>query len=141
MTNAAGRLPEGLVTAQSRHGPAETLARLEAGIARHGLTIFARIDHSDGAKAVGMELRPTTVLIFGSPKSGTPLMQMSDSIGLDLPLKLLIRQEANGQTFLAWDDPAWIARRHGLGEASEPIVAKMQAAIAAIAGDAAGGSP
>ena len=133
--------PEGLTTVKSRHGPAETLTRLENSIAAHGLTIFARIDHAAGAKEVGMDLLPTRVVIFGSPKSGTPLMQMSDTIGLQLPLKILIRQQANGETFLAYDDPAWIAKRYGLAEAAAPVVAKMQAAMAAIAAEAAGGSP
>jgi uncharacterized protein (DUF302 family) len=133
--------PDGLTTVKSRHGPAETLTRLENSIAAHGLTVFASIDHAAGAKDVGMDLLPTRVVIFGSPKSGTPLMQMSDTIGLQLPLKILVRQQANGETFLAYDDPAWIARRYGLAEAAAPFVAKMQAAMAAMAGDAAGGSP
>ena len=132
--------PEGLVTVQSRHGPVGTLMRLENSIASRGLTIFVRIDHAAGAKDVGMDLRPTQVLIFGSPKSGTPLMQMSETIGIDLPLKMLVRQEANGQTVLAYDDPAWLASRHGLAAAAGPIVEKMQAAMAAIAGEAAAGS-
>ena len=132
--------PEGLVTLQSQHGPVGTLMRLENSIASRGLTIFARIDHAAGAKDAGMDLRPTQVVIFGSPKSGTPLMQMSDTIGLDLPLKMLIRQDANGQTFLAYDDPAWLASRHGLAATAGPIVEKMQAAMAAIAGEAAGES-
>ena len=139
--SGALQIPEGLITAKSQHGPAEIVKRLENSVAAHGLTIFARVDHAEGAKSVGMDLRPTEVLIFGSPKSGTPLMQMSDTIGLDLPLKMLIRQDANGETFLAYDDPAWLARRHGLAEAAGPIVAKMQAVMAAIAGDACGGSP
>ena len=132
--------PEGLVTVQSQHGPVGTLMRLENSIASRGLTIFARIDHAAGAKDVGMDFRPTQVVIFGSPKSGTPLMQMSETIGIDLPLKMLVRQEANGQTVLAYDDPAWLASRHGLAAAAGPIVEKMQAAMAAIAGEAAAGS-
>ena len=135
----ADQTPEGLVTVQSQHGPVGTLMRLESSLVSRGLTIFARIDHAAGAKEVGMDLRPTQVVIFGSPKSGTPLMQMSETIGLDLPLKMLVRQEANGQTVLAYDDPAWLASRHGLAETAGPIIEKMQAAIAAIAGEAAAG--
>jgi uncharacterized protein (DUF302 family) len=131
--------PEGLVTVQSHHGPVGTLMRLESSLVSRGLTIFARIDHAAGAKDVGMDLRPTQVVIFGSPKSGTPLMQMSETIGLDLPLKMLVRQEANGETILAYDDPAWLASRHGLAATAGPIVEKMQAAMAAIAGEAAAG--
>jgi len=135
------QLPDGLTTVKSQYGPAETLTRLENSIASHGLTIFARIDHAAGAKEVGMGLPPTVVVIFGSPKSGTPLMQMSDTIGLQLPLKILVRQRADGETFLAYDDPVWIATRYGLAEAATPVVAKMQGAMAAIAGEAARGSP
>ena len=135
------QLPDGLTTVKSQYGPAETVTRLENSIASHGLTIFARIDHAAGAKEVGMDLPPTRVVIFGSPKSGTPLMQMSDTIGLQLPLKILVRQQANGETFLAYDDPAWIARRYGLAEAAAPVVAKMQAAMASIAVEAAAESP
>ena len=134
-------LPEGLTTVKSRYGPAETLTLLEDSIAAHGLTNFARIDHAAGAKDVGMDLLPTRVVIFGSPKSGTPLMQMSDTIGLQLPLKILVRQQPSGETILAYDDPAWIAKRYRLNDAATPVVAKMQAAMAAIAGEAAAGSP
>src|SRR5271154_3491230 len=132
--------PEGLVTVQSQHGPVGTLMRLGDSIASRGLTIFARIDHAAGAKDVGMGLRPTQVVIFGSPKSGTPLMQMSETIGIDLPLKMLVRQEASGQSVLAYDAPAWLASRHGLAATAGPIVEKMQAAMAAIAGEAAAGA-
>jgi uncharacterized protein (DUF302 family) len=138
---AESQPPDGLTTVKSRHGPAETLTRLKNSIGSHGLTIFADVDHTAGAKDVSMDLPPTRVVIFGSPKSGTPLMQASDTIGLQLPLKILVRQRANGETFLAYDDPAWIARRYGLEEAATPVVAKMQAAMAAIAAEAAGGSP
>jgi uncharacterized protein (DUF302 family) len=135
------QLPDGLTTVKSQYGPAETVTRLENSIASHGLTIFARIDHAAGAKEVGMDLPPTRVVIFGSPKSGTPLMQMSDTIGLQLPLKILVRQQPSGETILAYDDPAWIAKRYRLNDAATPVVAKMQAAMAAIAGEAAAGSP
>ena len=70
--------------------PAQTLQRLEASIASHGMTVFARIDHAAGVRQAGMELRPTTVVIFGAAKAGTPLMAMSQSIGLDLPLRALV---------------------------------------------------
>ena len=135
------QLPDGLTTVKSQYGPAETVTRLENSIASHGLTIFARIDHAAGAKEVGMDLPPTRVVIFGSPKSGTPLMQMSDTIGLQLPLKILVRQQPSGETILAYDDPAWIAKRYRLNDAATPVVAKMQAAMAAIAREAAAGSP
>jgi uncharacterized protein (DUF302 family) len=133
--------PEGSITAISRHDAAETLRRLEVSVAAHGLTMFARIDHTEGARSVGLDLPPTTVVIFGSAKSGTPLMQMSDTIGLDLPLKMLVRVDAQGRTLIAYDDPVWLAKRHGLPAAADPIVVKMQALLATIAADAAAGAP
>jgi uncharacterized protein (DUF302 family) len=136
----AVQTPVGLVVAYSRHDPIETLKRVENGIVARGMTVFARIDHVAGAHDVGLALPPTTVLIFGSAKAGTPLMQMCDTIGLDLPLKMLVRREQSGQTLLVYDDPVWLAKRHGLVDAAQPIVARMQAALAAIAAEAGGGS-
>ncbi len=130
---------EGLVTRASRDGPADTLRRLEGAIAARGMTLFARIDHADGAKSAGLELRPTDVVIFGSAVAGTPLMAMSQAIGIDLPLKMLVWQDADGRTFLAYNDPAWLVRRHALGERADAIARKMQGALAAIASEAAGG--
>ena len=129
---------DGFIMRASRDGPAETLRRLESSIAARGLTIFARIDHADGAGKVGLQLRPTEVVIFGSAQGGTPMMQLSQSIGLDLPLKMLVWRDANDQTLVAYDDPAWLARRFGLGEEADPVVARVQAALSAIAREAAG---
>ena len=129
---------EGLMTRPSRHGPAETLRRLEAAIASRGMTVFARIDHAAGAEAAGLKLRPTDVVIFGSAKAGTPLMAASQTIGIDLPLKMLVWRDAAEQTFVAYNDPAWLVRRHALGAPAEAIAAKMQAGLAAIASEAAG---
>ncbi len=126
----------GLVTLRSRHDPAQTLQRLEASIASHGMTIFARVDHAAGAREAGLELRPTTVVIFGAAKAGTPLMVMSQSLGLELPLKALVWQDESGQTFVSYDDPAWLVRRFSLPEAANPIAEKMRAALAAVANDA-----
>jgi uncharacterized protein (DUF302 family) len=103
----------GLTTIKSSHSPRETMDRLEATIKGKGLTVFARIDHAEGATAVGLSLRPTEVLIFGNAKGGTPLMQAVQTIGIDLPLKALVWQDASGETFLSWNDPAWLAARHG----------------------------
>src|ERR1700721_2113043 len=113
--------PEGLVTVQSQHGPVGTLMRLENSIASPCLTMFARIAHAAGAKDVGMDLRPTQVVIFGSPKSGTPLMQMSETIGIDLPLKMLVREEANGQGGFPSTDPPRLAGRRAPPGAAGPL--------------------
>lgn len=107
-------MPEGLITSPSRHAYAETVAKLEAAIAGKGLTLFARIDHAAAAEAVDLPLRPTLLLVFGNAKGGTPLMQAAQTIGIDLPLKLLVWEDERGVTSVSYNDPAWLAARHGL---------------------------
>jgi uncharacterized protein (DUF302 family) len=131
--------PEGLTTLPSRLGSRETMDALEAGIRAKGMTVFARIDHAAGAAAAGMELAPTELLIFGSARVGTALMQERQSSGIDLPLKALVWQDAAGQTWLSYNDPAWIAQRHQLGATVKATVEAMAAGLAALAQRAAGG--
>ena len=100
---------DGLITLESAYGPKDTMNRLEAEVKAKGLTVFARIDHDVGAAEVGLPLRPTAVLIFGNAKGGTPLMQAAQTIGIDLPLKALVWQDAAGKTWLSYNDPGWIA--------------------------------
>lgn len=128
---------DGLITVTSKVGPQETLRRLENAITARGMTIFARVDHAAGARDAHLELRPTDLLIFGAPKAGTPLMQMDQTVGIDLPLKALVFQDAGQCTIIALDDPEWIARRHGLGEAASPVTRKMKSLLAAVAAEAA----
>jgi uncharacterized protein (DUF302 family) len=97
--------------------------RLEADVRSKGLTIFARIDHAAGAAAVGLPLRPTELLIFGNAKGGTPLMQAGQSAAIDLPLKALVHQDAEGVVWLSYNDPSWVAERHGLGGVTAPVAA------------------
>ena len=106
---------DGLTTVLSNVGPKETMDRLEVEIKSKGLTVFARIDHAEGAAAIGMSLRPTELIIFGNAKGGTPLMQANQTVGIDLPLKALVYQDDDGKTWLAYNNPSWIAQRHGLG--------------------------
>ena len=106
---------DGLVTLPSNHGPSETMSMLEAVVKTKGMSVLARIDHAAGAAKIGASLRPTEVLIFGNPKGGTPLMQSAQTIGLDLPLRALVWQDASGQTFLSYNDPVWLAKRHAVG--------------------------
>jgi uncharacterized protein (DUF302 family) len=124
---------DGLTTIRSGLGPKETMDRLAGEVAARGMTVFARIDHAAGAASVGMPLRPTEVLIFGSPKGGTPLMQAAQTIGLDLPLKILVWQDAAGDTHLAYDDPVWLARRHGITGETETAASALASALAAVA--------
>jgi uncharacterized protein (DUF302 family) len=130
-------MPEnGLSTLPSHHTARETMDRLLAALAARNMTVFARIDHAAGAQSVGMPLRPTEVVLFGNPKGGTPLMQDQQTAGIDLPLKALVWEDAGGKVWLGYNDPAWIAQRHGLGAASAAAVAAMGKALAAIAQEA-----
>jgi uncharacterized protein (DUF302 family) len=110
---------EGLTTVLSRFGPQETMDRLEAAIKAKGISVFARINHAALAAEVGLSLRPTEVIIFGSPRAGTPLMQASQTIGIDLPLKALVWQDASGKVWLSYNESQWLAARHGI-KAVEP---------------------
>ena len=127
---------DGLITLRSNFGPEETMNRFEAEVYARGMTVFAHIDHAAGAIAVGLPLRPTDLLIFGSAKAGTPLMQSVQTIGIDLPLKALVWRDAAGATFLSYNDPAFLTHRHGLGEAAKPVVEAMSGALKAIAAKA-----
>src|ERR1700682_3024709 len=120
---------EGLTTLPSGFGPRETMDRLEAEVKARGMTVFARIDHAAGAAQAGLSLRPTEVLIFGNAKAGTPLMQSNQSIGIDLPLKMLVWEDANGKVWLSYNEPNWLAKRHGLGPESQSIVESMGAGL------------
>jgi len=124
---------DGLTTIKSRQGPKQTMERLEAAVKAKGLTVFARIDHAAGAAEVGLSLRPTELLIFGNAKGGTPLMQSDQTVGIDLPLKALVWQDASGDTWLSYNDPSWIAKRHGLGHEVDAAVNAMSAALDGIA--------
>ena len=128
---------DGLMRFTSKVGPQETLRRLENAISARGMAIFARVDHAAGASDAHLDLRPTDLLIFGAPKAGTPLMQMDQTVGIDLPLKALVFQDAEHRTIIVLDDPEWIARRHGLGESAIPLIAKMKSVLADVAAEAA----
>ncbi len=122
----------GLATIASSFSVEETIDRLASKVTSLGLVVFARIDHAAGAAKVGMELRPTELLIFGNPKGGTPLMQDQQTAGIDLPVKALAWQDATGQVWLTTNDAAWIAERHQLGASSADAVKAMAAGLAAL---------
>ncbi len=122
---------DGLTTLRSNQGPKDTMDRLETAVKARGMAIFARIDHAAGANDAGLSLRPTEVLIFGNARAGAPLMQSVQTIGIDLPLKALVWQDASGDTWLSYNDPSWLAHRYGAG--SETQVGLMAAALDAVA--------
>lgn len=106
----------GLIEKLSKHSVAETLNRLEKLIKAKGLRIFARIDHAGAAKSVGLEMLPTEVLIFGDPATGTPLMHRYPLLAIDLPLKVLVWENTNGQVHLAYNSPLYLQKRFSIEE-------------------------
>ncbi|GAB2176568.1 DUF302 domain-containing protein [Dongia sp. agr-C8] len=129
---------DGLTTIRSTFGPEETMNRFEAEVRASGMTVFTHIDHAAGAANAGLSLRPTDLLIFGIARTGTPLMEAAQSIAVDLPLRTLVWQDENGVTWLSYNQPGWLARRHGLGPAFDAIVATMTAGLDKMARAAAG---
>ena len=115
----------GLVSIPSRYSASETMERLLAALKKRDLNVFIRVDHAAGAASVGMPLRPTEVVLFGNPKGGTALMQDQQVAGIDLPLKALVWQDADGKVWLSYNAPDWIAARAGLSEKSTGAVAAM----------------
>ena len=128
---------DGLVTIASNHTVKATIDRIEAGLAAKGIAVFARIDHAAGAASVDLPLRPTELLIFGNPKGGTPLMQSSQTIGIDLPLKFLAWQDAGGQVRLSYNDMKWLAQRHRLDAEVAQAVEGLGGMLAGLAAAAA----
>jgi uncharacterized protein (DUF302 family) len=101
------------------------------------MTVFARIDHAAGAAEAGVTLPPTELIIFGNARAGTPLMESVETVGIDLPLKALVWEDAAGKTWLSYNEPSWIVQRHGIANV-EPVVTKMAAALSAMSKAAAG---
>jgi uncharacterized protein (DUF302 family) len=131
---------DGLIACVSKFGPKETMDRLAAAVTSRGISIMARIDHAAAAAAIGMELPPTELLIFGNPRAGTPLMQAVQTVGIDLPLKALVWQDEGGTTWLAYNDPRWLAQRHGVDAGLDRTLHAMADALAAIAREATAAS-
>jgi len=127
----------GLIRIASSHPVAQTLERLEALLNERGIMIFARIDFSGDAARAGLELHAERMLIFGNPKAGTPLMQRAPTAGIDLPLKALVWEDADGATWIAYNDPHYIVERHGVDAA---LAANLAAVVPLIERAAAPGS-
>ena len=107
---------KGIIEKRSKHSVDETVDKLKAILQSKGVTLFAVIDHSGEAEKVGMKMRPTKLLIFGSPKAGTPLMLAAPSIAIDLPLKILVWEDSQGQVRTSYNSPEYLKERHGLPE-------------------------
>jgi uncharacterized protein (DUF302 family) len=126
---------DAVVTVASAHAHAETVERFKAQLAKKGIRLFALIDHAAEAKQAGLALRPTQVLIFGNPKAGTPLMLSKQTIGLDLPLRVLVWEDEHGKIWLTYTRVALLAQRHEIADRDEAVKA-LDAALAALVRDA-----
>ena len=119
---------DGLISKRSPHGVSATLDKLADILKDKGITVFARVDHSAGAADVGMDLPATELLIFGNPKLGTPLMQAERTVAIDLPMKAMAYEDADSQVWLVYNDPAYLAERHGIEDRAQ-VIAKMTGAL------------
>ncbi|CCN37563.1 conserved hypothetical protein [Vibrio nigripulchritudo SO65] len=118
----------GLITVKSHHSVEQTAEKLINVLESKGMTVFTQIKHDEGAKKVGMELRPTRLVIFGNPKVGTPLMKCSQTTAIDLPQKMLIWQDASGENWLSYNSPDYLNDRHGL-EGCAKVIGKVKQAL------------
>jgi uncharacterized protein (DUF302 family) len=130
LMSAAGAA-DGLVALKSPHGAKTTMDKLEAAVKQRGLNVFARIDHAAGAAKAGKSLRPTELLIFGNPQGGTPFMECAQTVGIDLPLKALVWEDASAQVWLAYNDPAFLAQRHSVPQC--PVVENLRKVLSGLA--------
>jgi uncharacterized protein (DUF302 family) len=128
--NMALRSGTGIVDIHSNHSVDETVESLKRILESKGVTFFALIDHSGEAQKVGMEMPPTKLLIFGSPKAGTPLMLAAPSIAIDLPLKILVWQDTFGQVWVSYNSPAYLQERHNFPQDLLPNIAAVEALAA-----------
>ncbi len=124
---------DGLIAVKSAHSVKDTMDRFEAAAKGKGLNIFLRVDHAAGAKKIGKDLRPTELLVFGNPQGGTPLMECAQTAGIDLQLKVLAWQDASGQNWLGYNDPAYLGKRHEAGNCA--VVPNLQKALAGLAAE------
>ena len=117
--------PRGIVEKPSAHSVDETVARLKNILESKGVTLFALVDHSGEAEKAGLKMPPTKLLIFGSPKAGTPLMLAAPSVALDLPLKILVAEDGDGKTRISYNSPEYLLQRHGLPQEMLPVLASV----------------
>ena len=124
LTTVTAQADDGLVKKLSAHSVQTTMDSLENLVRNKGLTVFVRIDHAAGAAEVGEEMLPTQLLMFGNPAIGTNLMTSQRTVGVDLPIKVLIWEEPDGKVWIAYNDPAYLAKRHGIDD-RDAVLDKM----------------
>jgi uncharacterized protein (DUF302 family) len=134
---AETRVPEGVARLRSVDGVEATYARLRDEVARRGLTIFAEIDFARDAAAAGLAMPPSRLLVFGNPRAGTPLLQASPSLAVDLPLKVAVWQDASGQTWVGYNTPEYLGSRHRVPDALLPNIGAIRPIAETAAGPAA----
>jgi len=122
----------GLISKPARYPLEETLRRMQDWLCAHGATVFALVDHSGEAAKVGMTMPPTKLLIFGSPRAGTPVMLASPSAAIDLPLKVLVREDGDGQVWLSYNAPSYLRTRHQIPESLMPNLAAVEKVVGTV---------
>ena len=136
LSTVAAQAGDGLVKKLSARSVQTTMDSLENLVRNKGLTVFARIDHAAGAAQVGEEMLPTQLLMFGNPAIGTNLMTSQRTVGVDLPIKVLIWEEPDGKVWIAYNDPAYLAKRHGIDD-RDAVLDKMGRAVKGLVSAAA----
>jgi len=126
----------GLKSISSSHAVKVTADRVEKILNDKGMTVFARVNHTAGAEKIGEILRPTELIIFGNPQTGTPLMQSSQSVAIDLPQKILISEDEQGKVWLSYNDPNYLSERHAIAGCDELLI-KVGNALESVCGEAA----
>jgi uncharacterized protein (DUF302 family) len=129
----APNMNNGILDKRSNHSVDETLERLKRALQAKGVTIFATVDHSGEAEKAGLKMPPTKLVVFGSPKAGTPLMLAAPSIAIDLPLKILIWEDKQGKVLVSYNSPAYLQARHGIPQQLLQNIAVVETLAAAIA--------
>ncbi len=127
---------DGVINVKSKHSVADTADKLEKVLLSKGMKVFTRVPHSKGAKSVGVELRPTELIIFGNPKVGSPLMKCARTVALDLPQKALIWEDDDGTVWISYNDPAYLQQRHNI-QGCDKVLAKVTGALSKMTGAAA----
>jgi len=130
MAQAAQASGKGIIDRPSNHSVVQTVDRLKTILQSKGVTLFALVDHSGEAAKAGMKMRPTKLLVFGSPKAGTPLMLATPSIAIDLPLKILVWEDGQGRVWISYNSPEYLRDRHSLPEELLPHIAVVEALVA-----------